>query len=71
MTYAPSASLAPGTTGIDRAALANWRDRVPPFALEPLKPGIDGAGEQVQALLRCTRVTTPQDTLLVSGCNGA
>lgn len=70
MVYAPSSDLTAGEVGIDRAALAEWRERVPPSALAPLPRGVDGAGEQVQALLRCTRVTTPHDRLLVSGCNG-
>ncbi len=70
MVYAPSSDLRAGEVGVDLAALAEWRERVPPSALAPLAPGVDGAGEQVQALLRCTHVTTAQDSLLVSGCNG-
>ncbi len=70
LVYAPASVLGAGVVGIDRAALAEWRERVPPSALAPLGRGVDGAGEQVQALLRCTRVTSPQDSLLVSGCNG-
>jgi hypothetical protein len=71
LVYAPSTVLARGSTGLDRAALATWRARVPPSALGPLPHGIDGAGQQVQGLLRCTRVTDVADTLLVSHCNGA
>jgi hypothetical protein len=71
LVYAPSTALVRGSTGLDRAALSTWRERVPPSSLRPLPAGVDGAGEQVQRLLRCTRVTELSDTLLVSLCNGA
>ena len=71
LVYAPTPALARGSTGLDRAALAGWRERVPPSALRPLPEGIDGAGRQIQGLLRCTRVISLDDPLLVSVCNGA
>ncbi|MES2525028.1 MAG: DUF2723 domain-containing protein [Gemmatimonadota bacterium] len=71
LVYAPAPSLARGTVGLDLIALADARGRVPLSALEPLAPGIDGAGEQIQGLLRCTRLTAVTDSLLVSMCQGA
>jgi hypothetical protein len=71
LVYAPAPALVPGSVGLDRAALATWRERVPPSSLRTLPAGVDGAGEQIQGLLRCTRVTDGADTLLVSLCNGS
>jgi hypothetical protein len=71
LVYMPSTALVRGSTGLDRAALSRWREHVPPSSLRPLPAGVDGAGEQIQHLLRCTRVTELSDTLLVSLCNGA
>jgi len=71
LVYTPSTVPARGTVGLDRAALATWRERVPRSALRALPAGIDGAGEQIQRLLRCTRVVDAADPLLVSVCNGA
>jgi len=71
LVYAPSRSVPRGTVALDRASLATWRERVPPSALSPIPQGIDGAAEQIQELLRCTRVTSLSDTLLVSVCRGS
>lgn len=71
MVYAPSQSVARGTVALDRAALATWRERVPPSALAPIPESIDGAPQQIQELLQCTRLTEASDPLLVSVCHGA
>lgn len=69
LVYAPVAGAA-GTTVLDPARLARAAEQVPPSALAPLPPGADPAADVTQALLRCTRVSSLADTLLVSGCNG-
>ncbi|HYW30777.1 MAG TPA: DUF2723 domain-containing protein [Gemmatimonas sp.] len=71
IVYAPSASVPRGTVALDLMVLMDARERVPPSVFEPLLPGIDGAGEQIQGLLRCTRLTSAADSLLVSMCQGA
>ena len=70
LVYQPSALIPRGTVGLDHAALARARELVPPSSLATLPSGADGAVEQIQALLRCTRITTLTDPLLVSACNG-
>jgi hypothetical protein len=71
MVYAPSPSTPRGTVALDAAALATWRERVPPSLFAPIPDGIDGAPAQIQELLRCTRISGLPDTLLVSVCHGA
>jgi hypothetical protein len=70
LVYAPDSLLAAGTTGLDLAALRRSREQVPASALAPLPPAADPAAETVQELLRCTRLSTMVDSLLVSGCGG-
>lgn len=69
LVYAPVAGV-PGATVLDHARLARAAAQVPPSALAPLPPGADPAADVTQALLRCTRVSSLTDTLLVSGCSG-
>lgn len=70
LVYGPSALVPRGTVGLDQAAMARARELVPPSTLATLPSGTDGAVEQIQALLRCTRITSLTDPLLVSACNG-
>ena len=71
LVYAPSRQLQAKAVGLDLPALTLARDRVPPSALERLPDGSDGAAWQLQDLLRCTRITSLADPLLVSACGGA
>jgi hypothetical protein len=70
LVWSADPSRARGTSGLDVAALRRAAGQVPPSALAPLPPGADPAAELTQSLLRCTTVTMPADTLLVSGCGG-
>ena len=70
LVYSPSAGLEAKSVGLDLPALARARNRVPPSSLGPLPPGSDGAASQLQDLLRCTRINTLADPLLVSACGG-
>lgn len=71
LVYAPDRVLGAGRTGLDLPALLRSRASVPIGALQPLPPGADPAAQTAQELLRCTQVSTPADSLLVSGCGGA
>lgn len=70
LVYAPSAQLVAMSVGLDLPALARARDKVPPSSLNALPLGSDGAAAQLQLLLRCTRIITLADPLLVSACGG-
>ena len=69
LVYAP-AQLAPGTVGIDLAAIAKARAAVPPSFFQPITRGVDSTLETMQSLLRCTTVQTLDDPLLAGVCNG-
>lgn len=70
LVYAGDSTLAAGRTGLDLTALRRSREQLPESALAPLPAGADPAAQTVQELLRCTRVSTAADSLLVSGCGG-
>ncbi|MFN9204514.1 MAG: protein O-mannosyl-transferase family [Gemmatimonas sp.] len=70
LVFSPSRELPAGSTGLDRAARRRNAGQVPPSAFTALPRASDPAAETAQTLLRCTRVTTLADPLLVSGCNG-
>ncbi len=71
LVYAPSKDLVAGSVGLNLPALVQSAERVPLSALSPLSRGADGASEQVQSLLRCTRLRSLADTSLVAACNGS
>jgi hypothetical protein len=70
LVYAPSAAVPPGQVMLDTRRMRQAHEAVPRSAWAPLPPGTDPAAQVVQDLLRCTAVTHPADTLLVSGCGG-
>ena len=71
LVYAPDRLIGAGRTGLDLPALRRSQETVPAGALLPLPPGADPAAQTAQELLRCTQVSSPLDSLLVSGCGGA
>lgn len=71
LVYAPSTALAAGSVGLSLPALVMTADRVPLSALLPLPRDADGASVQMQALLRCSRIRSLEDSSLVATCNGS
>ncbi|GAB1341601.1 hypothetical protein MASR1M101_07280 [Gemmatimonas sp.] len=70
LVYAPDSVAGAGVTTLDLRRLREARAQLPMGALAPLPPHADPAAQTAQELLRCTRVSSLADSLLVSGCSG-
>ena len=70
LVYAPTNAVVAGALHLDRTALERAAEQIPEGALAPLPPGTDAAIQQLQDLLRCTRIVSVADPLLVSTCSG-